>query len=528
MGQSFSTERQVKPQISGSLTKTCPSPQMIRATPLRTSRAGNPAPPPSGTMLLKNIQMLATLNDEYGDIADAAIYIKGNVIQWVGKTRDIPKDLRIAESTLDLSNRIVIPGLVCCHHHMYQGLTRLRGTDESLYGWWEACLPAWCELKAEDVHLSCKLEMTQLVMNGCTTSSDDQYVNPNDVKLDDAIRAAREVGIRFQPARATTNKGDAVPGRPCPPALLEDEADALKDMKRCIEEFHDDKRYSMLQIALGAEFNSEKMFKDVAELANKYKGVQLHTHVAENPEWTKFCQEKFGTGAAGFMEKMGWNRSNTWIAHGCQLTPDDVSAFAKWQVGVAHCPCSNSRLADGICPVRGILDANGKVGLGVDGSSSNETVNLMDDCRIATYLQRSGGNPKGLSAREALLVATQGSAKNLGRDDVGMIAPGMAADLVAWRTDTLTFAGTHHDLVEALVFTRPGQVDLNIINGKVIVQDGSILTVDVPDLLKKHNARALELRAFTKQPCTDDRTIAADVIMVNPVHQMTQSKQALK
>ncbi|DBA92274.1 TPA: hypothetical protein ACH3X2_003705 [Trebouxia sp. C0005] len=226
---------------------------------------------------------------------------------------------------------------------------------------------------------------------------------------------------------------------------------------------------------------SQELMVASAKLARQHSGVRLHTHMAENQQGNDFLRTTFGLTPGDYIKKVGWDRDDVWLAHCCHLDGAEIKQWAHHGIGVAHCPSSNMRLASGICPVRDLLDAGVNVGIGVDGTASNDTGHVLMELRMAMLLQRASGNPKGMSAREALLVGTQGGAKNLGRDDVGRIAPGMAADFVAWRTDGISFAGAQHDLVAALLFCTPGlaPVDLSVINGEVIVKDGRLTTCDL-------------------------------------------------
>ncbi|KAK9824862.1 hypothetical protein WJX74_001467 [Apatococcus lobatus] len=442
------------------------------------------------SLLLRHIGILVTLNKSLGTLRDAAIYVRANQICWVGRTVELPEEYAGASTVKDLPDRIVIPGLVNTHHHMFQCLTRCVAQESQLFGWLTTLYPAWEFLTGGDVYVGCKVAMAELIMSGCTTTSDHHYVFPNDVQLDDCIRAGRDIGIRFHPTRGAMTLGKSKGGLP-PDTLCEDEADVLEDMRRLIAQYHDNSKYSMLRIGLSpvSPFSvEEELLKTTANLAKQNPGVRLHFHLAENQEDIDYAQEKYGCRPGEFIRRVGWAVPEAWYAHCCKLDDAEMKQFADNSIGVAHCPSSNMRLASGIAPVRKMLDMGVNVGLGVDGSASNDCGHMLAEVRQTMLLQRAGGNPQALTAREALDMAVKGGARNLGRDDIGEIAPGFAADLVAWRTDTLGFSGCSPDPVAALVFCAPslGFVDLSIINGSIIVEDGKFTSMDLQGLLAEH------------------------------------------
>ncbi|KAK9829296.1 hypothetical protein WJX72_005009 [[Myrmecia] bisecta] len=499
------------------LTITC-SPGHLIEVP----RAGIPRSVPKGTLLLQNIKTLATFNKDLGEIKDAAIYVERNVIQWVGRTADLPPKYQDADLVLCGKDRIVIPGLVNSHHHMWQCLTRTVGTDEALFGWQEACFPAWCGLHAHDLYTGCKLAMAELILTGCTTSTDLLYIYPNDCKFEDSVRAARDIGMRFHPTRGAVSMGQSKGGLP-PDELVEDEDDILADMKRVVEAFHDNSKYSMLRVGIAPNTPytvTPELMVSAAKLARSYEGVRMHTHIAENKESVDFCLKKFGCRPGEYLKRVGWDKDDVWIAHCCQINDEEVKMWGENGIGTAHCACSNMRLADGICPVRKLLNAGANVGLGVDGSASNDSGNMLGEAREAMFLARSAGDPKGLSCREALELGIKGGARNLGRLDVGEIAPGFAADFVAWNTDTLAWAGAHHDEVAALVLCPPGYVDLSVINGEVIVLDGELQTTDLPALIKEHNICSARLCALLPKdkPAAQQRAPPVDGCLPSGSH----------
>lgn len=438
------------------------------------------------TLLLKNIHTLVTMDSERRELRDAAMFVRDGVIEAVGTLADMPQPT--ADEVLDLRHHIVLPGLVNTHHHMYQTLTRVIAQDLELFGWLKSLYPIWSRLTGEAVYVSAKLAMAELMLSGCTTSSDHLYIYPNDVRIDDEIRAAQEIGIRFHAARGSMSLGESKGGLP-PDRVVEDEAAILRDTRRAIEQYHDAKRYAMLRIVVApcSPFSvTQDLMREAAALARSY-GVHLHTHLAENDNDVTYSQTVFQKRPGDWAADVGWVGHDVWHAHCVKLDDGEIGLFARTGTGVCHCPGSNMRLASGIAPVRKMLDARVKVGLGVDGSASNDAGHLLNEARQAMLLQRVGGNPAALSAREALELATLGGAAVLGRDDIGSLAPGMAADIIAFRLDTIGFAGALHDPVAALAFCQSPNVDMSIINGRIVVKEGGLLTVDAPVLVEQHN-----------------------------------------
>lgn len=438
------------------------------------------------TLLVKNIHTLVTMDATRRELTHAALFAKDGVIQAVGTLDEMPS--QTADTVLDLRHHIVIPGLVNTHHHMYQSLTRVIAQDAELFRWLKTLYPIWSGLTGEAIFISAKLAMAELILSGCTTSSDHLYIYPNDCKLDDEIRAAQEIGMRFHAARGSMSVGESKGGLP-PDKVVEEEADILKETRRLIEDYHDASRHSMLQVVVApcSPFSvSVDLMRESADLARSY-GVHLHTHLAENDNDIAYSLETFGMRPGDYAQDVGWVGDDVWHAHCVKLDHEEIGLFARTHTGVAHCPNSNMRLASGIAPVRHMLDEGVHVGLGVDGSASNDSGHLLNEARQAMLLQRVGGNPAGLSAREALEIATLGGASVLGRDDIGALAVGMSADFAAFRLDQIAFAGALHDPVAALVFGQSVNADMTVINGKVVVKDGHLVTVDLPVLIEKHN-----------------------------------------
>ncbi len=446
-----------------------------------------------GTLLLKNAHTLLTIDDDRREIADGAIFVRDNVIEQVGPTAVLPAG---ADEVINAEGCIVMPGLVNTHHHLYQTLTRavVPAQDVELFRWLQTLYPIWARMDGEAVYVSAKLGLAELMLSGCTTTSDHLYIFPNGARLDDEIRAAREIGVRFHATRGSMSVGESKGGLP-PDAVVEDEEDILRDSRRLIEEYHDAARYAMLQVALApcSPFSvSQDLMRESAALARSY-GVRLHTHLAETANDVTYSQEKFGMRPGAYVEDAGWVGSDVWHAHCVMLNRDEIAMFARTGTGVAHCPGSNMRLGSGIAPIRAMRDAGVPVGLAVDGSASNDSGHLMGEARLAMLLQRVGGNPAGLTAREALEVATRGGAAVLGRTDIGALAPGMAADFIVIKPDPIDWAGGWHDPVASLLFCTPQRVQLSVINGRIVIRDGRLTTLEIAPVIERHNtiARAM-------------------------------------
>lgn len=442
-------------------------------------------------LLVKNIHTLVTMDPVLGDIRDAAVFSEDGVVRWVGRTDEFRGN---ADRVIDASQRIVIPGLVNTHHHMFQALTRGVAADHELFGWLTTLFPIWMKITPEAFHTAAKLAMAELILSGCTTAADHHYLYVNGIALEDGIRAAQELGMRFHAIRGSFSLGQSKGGLP-PDAMVEDEEHVLRDTREVIERFHDASRHAMLRIAVGpcSPFTvTPDLMRESARLARSY-GVNLHTHLAENDNDIHFSRERYGQRPGEYAESLGWVGDDVWHAHCVKLNEGEISLFGRTGTGVCHCPQSNMRLASGIAPVREMLDAGVKVGLGVDGSASNDSGHLLAEARQALLLQRARGNPAGMTVREALHIATRGGAAVLGRDDIGAIAPGMCADLVGFRLDTFGFAGGLHDPVASLLLCAPGNVDLSVIHGREIVRDGHLLTTDLPVLTEQHNRHSRQI-----------------------------------
>ncbi len=439
------------------------------------------------TLLAKNAEVLVTMDGERREIPGGAIYADGNAIVSVGKTADLPPT---ADVVLDLANCVVLPGLVNTHHHMVQTLTRAvpAAQDAELFGWLKALYPLWANLTPEMVEVATLTAMAELMLSGCTTTSDHLYIFPNGARLDDCIGAAARMGIRFHASRGAMSLGESKGGLP-PDALVEDESSILADMRRVIEAYHDPSRFSMRRVVVApcSPFTvTRDLMREAAALAQSY-GVSMHTHLAENENDVAYSREKFQMTPAEYAKDLGWLGPDVWHAHAVMLDGDGIAAFARSATGIAHCPSSNMRLASGIAPVRKMREAGVPVALGVDGSASNDGAHMLAEVRQAMLLQRVGHGPAAMTAREALELATVGGADVLGRDDIGALAPGMAADFVAFDMTSVGFAGARHDPVAALVFCAPAAVAHSVIDGRVVVRDGKLLTLDLGPHVERHN-----------------------------------------
>ncbi|MBW4660596.1 MAG: 8-oxoguanine deaminase [Drouetiella hepatica Uher 2000/2452] len=448
------------------------------------------------TLLVKNIHTLVTMDAGRREIRGAAILVRDNVIEQIGTTAELPPT---ADEVLDLGDRhIVLPGLINTHHHFFQTLTRAVPAAQNcdLFDWLYAHYPFWSKLTPEGVYVSSQMAAAELMLSGCTTASDHLYLYVNGCRLDDEIEAIAAIGLRFHASRGSMSLGVSLGGLP-PDALVEKEVDILKDSQRLIEQYHDNSRHAMLRITLApcSPFTvSQDLMRESAAMARSYAGVRLHTHLAENQSDVTYSLENFGMTPGDYAESVGWLGEDVWHAHCVQLSDDSILKFGRTGTGVAHCPCSNMRLASGIAPIRKMLDQGVPVGLGVDGSASNDGSNLLQEARTAFLLARVRDcDAASMTARQILEVATLGGARVLGREDVGYLAPGMSADFIAVNIDRPQLAGAHHDLVAALIFCYVDAVDYSFINGRKVVDRGHLTTIDLPALIEKHNRLAAQL-----------------------------------
>ncbi len=404
-----------------------------------------------------------------------------------------------ADEVVDARGLVLLPGLICTHHHFYQTLTRNlpAAQDAELFDWLVVHYPIWARLTPEAVRASTATAIAELLLSGCTTAADHGYIWPNGARVDDQIAVAREMGFRFHASRGSMSLGRSQGGLP-PDSAVEDEAEILRDTERVIREYHDAQRYAMTRIVVApcSPFSvTPDLMRASAELARRY-GVHLHTHLCETVDEEMFCIERFGARPVAYAESLGWTGPDVWFAHAIHMQGDEMEQLGRVRTGVAHCPTSNMRLGSGIAPLGAQLAAGMRAGLGVDGSASNDGSHMLDEARHALLLQRVNGGASAMSAREALRLATRGGADVLGRDDLGVLSPGMAADIIGVRVDGLaTAGGSVHDPLGSLIFCRIPNVDLSIVNGAVRVSDGKLVDVDVAALVARHDAAARALVA---------------------------------
>ncbi|MEV8465639.1 8-oxoguanine deaminase [Fluviibacterium sp. DFM31] len=439
-------------------------------------------------ILLKNADTVLTLDDDRRELSRADVRIRDGVIVEIGSA------LTTTGETHDLRGCVVTPGLVNTHHHLYQSLTKAvpGGQDALLFGWLQTLYPIWARFGPEEMFVSAQVGLAELALSGCTLTSDHLYLYPNGARLDDTIAAAGEVGLRFHPTRGAMSIGESDGGLP-PDSLVEREAAILEDSIRVIDAFHDASDGAMVRVGLApcSPFSvSRDLMRDAAVLARD-KGVMLHTHLAENDEDIAYSLEKFGCRPGQYAEDLGWTGSDVWHAHCVKLDGQEIDLFARSRTGVAHCPCSNCRLGSGIAPVRRMRDAGVKVGLGVDGSASNDTGNLILEARQSMLLQRVANGADAMSAREALEIATRGGAEVLNRPDCGQIAVGKRADIAVWDVSGIDSAGSWDPA--ALLLAGPTRVKHSFVEGRQIVRDGQVVTIDLPTVIERQNRLARHL-----------------------------------
>ncbi|NKB28705.1 MAG: 8-oxoguanine deaminase [Rhodobacteraceae bacterium] len=438
--------------------------------------------------LIRNAELILTMDDAAHELA-GDIRIEGGVITDVGP--GLPAE---GADIIDATGCLITPGLVNTHHHLYQTLTRAvpAAQDALLFGWLQTLYPIWSRFGPEEMRVSAQIGLAELVLSGCSMTSDHLYLFPNGARLDDTIDAAGEVGLRFHATRGAMSIGESDGGLP-PDALVEEEAAILNDCIRVVDAFHDPSPGAMVRVGIApcSPFSvSRELMRDAALLARD-KGVMLHTHLAENDEDIAYSLEKFGCRPGQYAEDLGWTGDDVWHAHCVKLDGQEIDLFAKSGTGVAHCPCSNCRLGSGIAPVRAMRDAGVKVGLGVDGSASNDAGNLVAEARMAMLLQRVASGADAMSAREALRIATRGGAEVLGRDDCGQIAAGKRADIALWAMNGVEAAGNWD--AGALLLAGPTQVRDLFVEGRQVVRDGALTTLDLAPAVEHQNRLAVAL-----------------------------------
>ncbi|ULH14326.1 8-oxoguanine deaminase (plasmid) [Deinococcus sp. KNUC1210] len=423
-------------------------------------------------------------------IHDAAVLIEDQQIVWLGAENELPAELKDGAAVRDLSGHVVLPGLINTHHHLYQTLTRCLAPDAGLFDWLRTLYPIWLNLTPDAAHDSAQLGLAELALSGCTTSSDHLYLYPNGVRLDDTIHAAQALGLRFHATRGSMSLGESLGGLP-PDRAVEREDAILSDSARVIGTFHDASRFALTRIALApcSPFSvTGDLMRESAVLARE-RGVMLHTHLAETADEDAYCLANFGLRPLDYADSLGWTGPDVWFAHGVHFSSDDAARLSACGCGVAHCPSSNMRLASGIAATRQLLEAGVKVALGVDGSASNDGSHLLAEARQALLASRVRGEPgtQSLTAHDALWMATRGGAAVLNRDDVGQLAPGFAADLIAIDLQSVGYSGARHDPLSALTLCAPPHVALNMVNGRVVVDGGHLVGLDLPALIERHD-----------------------------------------
>jgi cytosine/adenosine deaminase-related metal-dependent hydrolase len=444
------------------------------------------------------------MDDHRREIPEGGLFVRNGFIEQVDLTSNLPQS---ADEVLDLNGHLLLPGLVNTHHHFYQTLTRAvpAAQDANLFNWLKTLYPIWARLTPDDIFISTQTALAELVLSGCTTASDHLYLYPNGARLDDEISAAQEIGVRLQASRGSMSLGESKGGLP-PDSVVESEAKILADSQRLIQQYHNANSGAFIQIVLApcSPFSvSSELMKQSAKLAREYS-VHLHTHLAETEDEEQFCRQKFGYRPAPYMQSVDWVGEDVWFAHAVYINSEEVKTFAKHGCGVAHCPTSNMRLASGIAPVQEYLAAGVKVGLGLDGSASNDGSHMLAEVRQAMLLSRlregitgfsltNDPSRKLMTARDALSLATRGGAAVLGRSDIGCLEVGKCADFFAINLNRIDYAGALHDPVAAAVFCHPVRSDYTVIGGRFVVREGQLVTLDEMKLVERHNRAAKRL-----------------------------------
>ncbi len=456
------------------------------------------------TMLIKNAHIIVTMNAWDEQLNSGAIFIRDGFIEAIGPADTLPQE---ADQVVDLQDHIILPGLINTHHHFYQTLTRAlpAAQDTNLFNWLKTLYPIWARMTADDIFTSTQTALAELALSGCTTASDHLYLFPNGSRLDDEIEAAAQIGLRLHASRGSMSLGESQGGLP-PDSVVDSEETILKDCQRLIEKYHDAKPGSKTQIVLApcSPFSvTGELMRQSAKLARQYN-VHLHTHLAETQDEEAFCLQMFGYKPVAYMQQVDWIGDDVWFAHSVHVNPEEIELYAHNGCGVAHCPSSNMRLASGIAPILTMLRAGVKVGLGVDGSASNDSSHMLAEARQALMLSRVKSGLEGASlsgedapplmtATQALSLATRGGAAVLGRSDIGSLEVGKCADLIAIDLNRLEYTGALDDPLAATVFCTPVNVDYNIVGGEIIVEKGKFLPLDIKQQVIKHNRASQKL-----------------------------------
>jgi len=434
---------------------------------------------------------IVTCDDAGTEHVSGWVLVEDGVIASVGDGAESEADERV-----DLGGAVVTPGLINTHHHLYQTLTRARAQQADLFTWLRELYPVWARIDAEAEYAAARTGLAELALSGCTTVFDHHYVFPSGVAglIEAEVQAARELGVRIVASRGSMDLGVSDGGLP-PDELVEKLDAVLADTERLAGELHEPGPGARVQLAVApcSPFSvTRRLMQESAALARRL-GLALHTHLAETVEEEAYCMELYGCTPVEYLTDLGWLGRDVWCAHCVHLTADDIADFGASGTGVAHCPTSNLRLGAGVAPVRQYLDEGIRVGLGVDGSASNERSDLLFEVKQALLVARGRGGPTAMTAREALRLGTRGGAAVLGREELGSLEPGKCADLAIWRTDGLELGGAD-DLVAALVFSAPHRVDRLVVGGEDVVRGGALVRADEADIARDQRAQA---RRFT-------------------------------
>ncbi len=453
-------------------------------------------------LLIKSCDVIVTMDDAGTEVQGGSILIDGGVITWIGTGRP-PR--ATGAHVIDARGLVAIPGLINAHHHLYQSLTRVQAQEQGLFGWLQQLYPVWAGLDVQWMRAAAAVGLAELALSGCSTTTDHHYIFPNGVAgiLEAEVEVARQIGLRFHPCRGSMDLGARQGGLP-PDAIVEERDTVLARTEDAILRLHDARPGAMLRVAVApcSPFSATpQLMRESAVLARRL-GVRLHTHIAETLDEERYCQQTFGRRPLELLDEAGWLGPDAWLAHCVHLNDDDIRRIARTGTAVAWCPTSNLRLASGIAPARELLEAGGAVGLAVDGSASNDTGHLLAEVRQAMLVARAGGNPKAMSARDALRIATRGSARCLGRDDVGSLERGKRADVALFAVDGLALAGAEADPVAALVHCFPQRVHDLFVEGRPVVRSGRLVNLDEREIAA--TGRKVETRIL-KGPRTADR-----------------------
>lgn len=458
----------------------------------------------SSSLLIFNAEALVTMTDEQPVINNGYVFIQNGMVREIGEaTGKSPQEIVAGDkrcTVIRADGKVVVPGLINIHHHLYQTLTRAYPPvmNSALFHWLKNLYPIWARLDEEAIRLSSLVGMAELMLSGCTTTSDHHYVFPQGISgklIDIQIEAAQELGMRFQPCRGSMNLSEKDGGLP-PDSVVQTEDEILKDSERLIAKYHDPSPGAMTQIALApcSPFSvTTELMKNTAALALE-KGVRLHTHLAETLDEEDFCLQRLGSRPVDYLERVGWLNKNTWLAHGIHFSSKEIARLGAAGVGVAHCPGSNMRLGSGIAKVTELQAAGSPVGLAVDGSASNDASNMLAEVRLALLLARLARGADSMTVMKALHIATAGSAACLGRSDLGTLEPGKAADAAIFALDDIGYSGAG-DPVGALLLCQPTRVDTLIINGKLVVEHGHLKTLNLEPILETHRKKAKTIQA---------------------------------